>query len=133
MNKNLRWKVITTFAVLALAVFFFYPPQQKVKLGLDLKGGVHLVLKVQTDDAVKLETEVTAERLRETHARRAALRRHRHRRAADPLPRRRRAAGQGRRVPPPGRRVATTMFNRTSAGLAAYTFELKPNQVERAA
>ena len=66
MNKNLRWKVLTIFAVLALAVFFFYPPQQKVKLGLDLKGGVHLVLKVQTDDAVKLETEVTAERLRET-------------------------------------------------------------------
>ena len=28
-----------------------------LKLGLDLKGGVHLVLRVQTDDALKLETE----------------------------------------------------------------------------
>jgi preprotein translocase subunit SecD len=66
MNKNLRWKSIVIFAVLAVFVFFFYPPQQKLKLGLDLKGGVHLVLRVQTDDALKLETELTSERLRET-------------------------------------------------------------------
>src|SRR5690349_7638722 len=37
-----------------------------LKLGLDLKGGVHLVLRVQTDDALKLETETEMERLRET-------------------------------------------------------------------
>lgn len=66
MNKNLRWKVLTILAVLGIAVFFFTPPQQKIRLGLDLKGGVHLVLRVQTDDALKLEVEVTAERLRES-------------------------------------------------------------------
>jgi preprotein translocase subunit SecD len=66
MNKNLRWKVITILAVVAVAVFLFYPPSQKVKLGLDLKGGVHLVLRVQTDDALKFETELTAEHVRET-------------------------------------------------------------------
>lgn len=65
MHKNLRWKVLTIFAVLALSVFFFYPPQQKVRLGLDLKGGVHLVVRVQTDDALKADIELTAERLRE--------------------------------------------------------------------
>jgi preprotein translocase subunit SecD len=65
MHKNLRWKVLTILGVLAVAVFFFYPPQQKVKLGLDLKGGVHLVIRVQTDDALKMEVELTAERLRE--------------------------------------------------------------------
>src|SRR2546425_475487 len=32
---------------------------------LDLKGGVHLVMRVNTDDALRLETETTAERLRE--------------------------------------------------------------------
>ena len=37
----------------ALAVWSFTPPSQKIKLGLDLKGGVHLVLEVQTDDALK--------------------------------------------------------------------------------
>ena len=38
----------------ALAIWSFYAAQsQKIKLGLDLKGGVHLVLKVQTDDALQ--------------------------------------------------------------------------------
>ena len=65
MTSNLRWKVIAILVVVALAVVAFYPPKDKVKLGLDLKGGVHLVLRVQTDDALKLETETTAERLRD--------------------------------------------------------------------
>ena len=65
MNSNLKWKVVAILAVVALAVFSFYPPQQKVRLGLDLKGGVHLVMRVQTDDALKVETESVAERLRE--------------------------------------------------------------------
>jgi len=63
MYKNLRWKVITVVAVAALAVVAFYPPKTKVKLGLDLQGGVHLVLKVNTEDALKLESQTTAEQL----------------------------------------------------------------------
>lgn len=129
MNKNLRWKVITTFAVLALAVFFFYPPDQKVKLGLDLKGGVHLVLKVQTDDAVKLETEMTAERLREMLQSRgifgATV-------TAEP-PTRFRVTGVPGDKDAEFRRLAdeqtSTMFNRNTGGAGTYTFELKPNQV----
>ena len=66
MNKNLRWRVITILVVVALGVWAFYPPGEKINLGLDLKGGVHLVLRVQTDDALKLETETTVERLRDT-------------------------------------------------------------------
>ena len=65
MAKNLRWKVLVILGVIALSVFAFYPPDQKVRLGLDLKGGVHLVMRVQTDDAVRIETETTADRLRE--------------------------------------------------------------------
>ncbi|MGH9329693.1 MAG: protein translocase subunit SecD [Vicinamibacterales bacterium] len=65
MNKNLRWKLILIVAITALAVYAFYPPQEKIRLGLDLKGGVHLVLRAQTDDALRLETETTAERLRQ--------------------------------------------------------------------
>ena len=38
---------------------------KQLKLGLDLKGGVHLVLRVQTDDALRLETQTEMERLRE--------------------------------------------------------------------
>jgi preprotein translocase subunit SecD len=69
VNKNLRWKVITIVGVIALAVFAFYPPSEKVNLGLDLRGGVHLVMRVQTDAALRIETETTVERLRETLSR----------------------------------------------------------------
>ena len=78
--SNLRWRVLT---VLAVFVLFFglgvYPimasryhlpapgwlMDKQLKLGLDLKGGVHLVLRVQTDDALRLVTEQEMERLRE--------------------------------------------------------------------
>jgi preprotein translocase subunit SecD len=65
MYKNLKWKLLTIAAVAAVALFAFVPIGEKVKLGLDLKGGVHLVLKVNTDDALELETQTTAEQLRE--------------------------------------------------------------------
>jgi len=64
MYKNLRWKLIITLAVTALAIWSFAPPQQKIKLGLDLKGGAHFVLAVQTDDALRLETATSSEQLR---------------------------------------------------------------------
>jgi len=66
MAKNLRWKVLVILGVVALSVFAFYPPGEKVRLGLDLKGGVHLVMQVKTDDAVRIETETTTDRLRES-------------------------------------------------------------------
>jgi len=66
MNPNIRWKLILILVVVGLSIFSFYPPGKKVNLGLDLKGGVHLVLRVQTDDALRLETETTVERLRDT-------------------------------------------------------------------
>jgi preprotein translocase subunit SecD len=53
VNKNLRWKFALIVAVIALAVWSFYPPGEKVNLGLDLKGGVHLVMRVQTDAALR--------------------------------------------------------------------------------
>ena len=80
MNKNIRWKVITIVAVLvifgAVGVYPIVASQygitspswlmaKQLKLGLDLKGGVHLVLRVQTDDAIRLEGEQEMERLRE--------------------------------------------------------------------
>ncbi len=65
MKKNLRWKLLTIVAVAAAAAFAIYPPEDQVRLGLDLRGGVHLVLRVQTDDALRVETETNAEQLRE--------------------------------------------------------------------
>jgi preprotein translocase subunit SecD len=64
MNKNLRWRVFAILAVLGLGIWAIYPPHEKIRLGLDLKGGVHLVLRVQTDEALRVETETSAERMR---------------------------------------------------------------------
>ena len=41
----------------ALSIFLAYPPKDKIKLGLDLKGGIHLVLQVLTEDAINVETD----------------------------------------------------------------------------
>src|ERR1700730_13648879 len=76
---TLRWKVILILVVLVtFSAVGVYPivaahygvhsptalMDKQLKLGLDLKGGVHLVLRVQTDDALRLETEQEMERLR---------------------------------------------------------------------
>jgi len=66
MMKNMQWRLGLIAIVIGLSVWSFYPPASKVKLGLDLKGGVHLVLRVKTDDALKVETDTTVERLRDT-------------------------------------------------------------------
>jgi preprotein translocase subunit SecD len=78
--SNLRWKLVTIFVVfVAFAAVGVYPliaawrgitspaalTDKQLKLGLDLKGGVHLVLRVKTDDALRTETELEMERLRE--------------------------------------------------------------------
>ena len=46
MMKNLKWRIGLIAVVIGLSIWAFVPPEQKVKLGLDLKGGVHLVLRV---------------------------------------------------------------------------------------
>src|SRR4029078_4965932 len=49
MYKNLRWKFLVTALVTVVAVWAFMPPKQKVKLGLDLQGGLELIYRVETD------------------------------------------------------------------------------------
>jgi len=56
MKKDLRWKSILVLAVIVLAGILAYPPGEKIHLGLDLEGGMHLVLEVITDDALSIET-----------------------------------------------------------------------------
>jgi preprotein translocase subunit SecD len=56
MRKDLRWKGILVLAVIILAAIISYPPSEKIHLGLDLKGGMHLVLEVITEDALSIET-----------------------------------------------------------------------------
>jgi preprotein translocase subunit SecD len=135
MMKNLRWKLLTIAAVLALSVLSFWPPfdtagrQGKVHLGLDLKGGVHLVLRVQTDDALRLETEMASERLRETLGQKgfgAAT-------VTPQPPTRIDVAGVPAAQDQAFRQLTdtelTANFTRTSGANGAYAFELRPNVV----
>jgi len=81
MYKNLRWKALTIFVVLVvfsglgvyplLALRYGWPAPgwlqaKALKLGLDLKGGVQLDLRVNTDDAMRATTVATSEQLRES-------------------------------------------------------------------
>lgn len=65
MNKNVQWKLLAIIAITVLSVVAVYPPAERIRLGLDLEGGVHMVLLVQTDDALRVESETAAEQLSE--------------------------------------------------------------------
>src|SRR5215510_10101825 len=64
MNLELRWRILLILASTALCVWAIYPPAEKIHLGLDLKGGIHMVMRVKTDDAVKAEVDLSQERIR---------------------------------------------------------------------
>ena len=71
MNKRIRTRLLVTLGVTALSVFLFagFPPSRakmrdKINLGLDLRGGTHLVLQVVTDDAIRLNTDGAIESFR---------------------------------------------------------------------
>ncbi len=65
MQKNLQWKLLAIVVVTGLAAWGVYPPGDQIRLGLDLSGGAHLVLRVETSDALQVETETAAEQLGE--------------------------------------------------------------------
>ena len=50
MSKNLKWRILVVLFVLVGAIFCAYPLNKRINLGLDLKGGMHLVLQVDTDE-----------------------------------------------------------------------------------
>lgn len=64
MNKGLLIKGAVILGLAALSAFAAYPPKDKLNLGLDLQGGIHLVLKVETQDAVRAETDKDMEIVR---------------------------------------------------------------------
>ena len=77
MNKNLGWKVIVIVGtLLVFLVGIFGVPQSftgagllaslqnRIHLGLDLKGGTHLILQVQVNDAVNVDSDNAMERLK---------------------------------------------------------------------
>ena len=78
MTKNLTAKVLIIIAVLIFFLFgifgipkSFTPSgllaalQDRIHLGLDLKGGTHLILQVQVNDAVNADSDRAVERLKD--------------------------------------------------------------------
>src|SRR5215471_6783412 len=77
MNPNLKWKAIFIFLIVLGCIYGLiglptFPTSltqikdnfsHQIKLGLDLQGGTHLVLQVQTQEAIAQETDQTVDRL----------------------------------------------------------------------
>src|SRR5215467_13593356 len=75
MNKRILRRLLITVAVTLLCIWRVtaYPGlipskeriKDNVKLGLDLRGGIHMVLQVVTDDAIRAQTDQTIDSLRQ--------------------------------------------------------------------
>ena len=76
MTRNLRWKWAFIIAVVLGCIFgvIGFPKStaelvanwnRNIRLGLDLKGGSHIVLQMQVQDAFKSEADATIDRLEE--------------------------------------------------------------------
>ena len=70
-NKNLKYKIFLILGLLGFSVWLSFPLNKKIKLGLDLSGGMHLVLRVDTsklkdadrNDAVERAVEIVRNRI----------------------------------------------------------------------
>ena len=78
MNRNLLYRTLMVVVVTVVAVIYLVPslvstlpswwkavlPDQAIRLGLDLQGGMHLVLEVQTEKALEFSVERSVEDLK---------------------------------------------------------------------
>ncbi len=73
MDRRVKWRLAVVLAVLVFSLWSALPLDKKINLGLDLKGGMHLVLKVDTsqippkdkEDAIERALEVIRNRIDE--------------------------------------------------------------------
>ena len=77
--KNFSWRIVLVIMVIMTAIIYILPtlhmriqgeqqptlwPKKKINLGLDLQGGMHLALEVDTEKAVESTIERIAQELR---------------------------------------------------------------------
>jgi len=62
VSKRSLWRLILT-TLICVACAYFFVPLSKVRLGLDLKGGVHFELEVQGHEALEADLRDTRDRL----------------------------------------------------------------------
>ena len=72
MSKNLKIRLGVVLVVFLASLYFAFPIEKRINLGLDLKGGMHLVLRVETEkikeadarkDAVQRAVEILRNRI----------------------------------------------------------------------
>lgn len=63
MDRNLGIRFIIILIAVGLAAWVVYPPGENIRLGLDLQGGMHLVLQVETEDALNIKTQKDLDQL----------------------------------------------------------------------
>ncbi len=63
MKKNLKYRLLLILVIVGVSIYLFVPPSQKMYLGLDLRGGIHLVLQVMVHDAMLAEAEQVRDRI----------------------------------------------------------------------
>src|SRR5262250_3125968 len=77
MNKGLGWKLVVIIGTVLIFLYgIFAVPSglsgsaladallKRINLGLDLKGGTHLILQVQVNDAVNVDSDNAIETLK---------------------------------------------------------------------
>lgn len=62
MDKYFKWKVLLIVIVAAFSLWRAWPPQEKIHLGLDLQGGMQLLLEVQLENIPKEMREDATDR-----------------------------------------------------------------------
>jgi preprotein translocase subunit SecD len=63
MKRKLLGRGLVILASILVAIALAYPPKEKINLGLDLRGGMHLVLQVHTQDALRATVDNDIDRL----------------------------------------------------------------------
>jgi preprotein translocase subunit SecD len=80
VSKKLKWRGLIVLVVLVIALIYLMPslsatlppwwpnilPEEKINLGLDLRGGMHLILEVQAQKAVESHLERMVEDIKQS-------------------------------------------------------------------
>ncbi|HEY7251504.1 MAG TPA: protein translocase subunit SecD, partial [Methylomirabilota bacterium] len=64
MSRHLRIRIALVAVVVAVSLWYLYPPRKTINLGLDLQGGIHLVLGVDVDKALEAHVERAGDTVR---------------------------------------------------------------------
>ena len=60
----MTWKIGLIVAVIVLSIWLLWPLNKTINLGLDLRGGMHLIMEVVTDEAIAIQSDMSVAQLK---------------------------------------------------------------------